>query len=83
MIGRYVEATIESEEEFLLLPSKEYSSRNKTMQEPECKSSINLSAPQKRHVIEYDFKFKSKILPLLYSILQTTYQAHSLFISEA
>ncbi|XP_073475838.1 RNA helicase Mov10l1 [Aquarana catesbeiana] len=48
VIGRYVEATIESEEEFLLLPSKEYSSRNKTMQEPECKSSINLSAPQKR-----------------------------------
>ncbi|XP_018432225.1 PREDICTED: RNA helicase Mov10l1 [Nanorana parkeri] len=49
LIGRYIEATIESEEECLLLPSKEYTSRNnKTMQGPECKRSIILSAPQKR-----------------------------------
>ncbi|KAM5170154.1 RNA helicase Mov10l1 [Mantella aurantiaca] len=49
VIGRYIEATIQSEEEFLLLPSKEYACRNnKTMQEPEYKSSIILSAPHKR-----------------------------------
>nr|DBA31271.1 TPA: hypothetical protein GDO54_007147 [Pyxicephalus adspersus] len=50
VIGRYVEATIESEEEYLLLPSKEYTSRNddNTTTIPECKNNIVLSAPQKR-----------------------------------
>ncbi|XP_068132448.1 RNA helicase Mov10l1 [Hyperolius riggenbachi] len=48
VIGRYIEAMIESEEESLLLPSKEYSSKkNKVIQELECKNVV-ISTPQKR-----------------------------------
>ncbi|XP_075713319.1 RNA helicase Mov10l1 isoform X2 [Rhinoderma darwinii] len=51
VIGRYIEATVESEEEFLLLPSKEFSSRGKkNVNEPERNNSISVvvSAPCKR-----------------------------------
>ncbi|XP_077120996.1 RNA helicase Mov10l1 isoform X2 [Ranitomeya variabilis] len=51
VIGRYIEATVESEEEFLLLPPKEFSSRDKKrLQEMERSTNIpvSVSAPHKR-----------------------------------
>ncbi|XP_069832972.1 RNA helicase Mov10l1 isoform X1 [Dendropsophus ebraccatus] len=51
VIGRYVEATVESEEEFLLLPYKEFSSSvKKNVKDPEQNTSIPavLSAPRKK-----------------------------------
>ncbi|XP_063786067.1 RNA helicase Mov10l1 [Pseudophryne corroboree] len=48
IIGRYIEATIESEEEYLLLPATEFTSKsNRILQEPKS-YSIVLSAPRKR-----------------------------------
>ncbi|KAM9311728.1 RNA helicase Mov10l1 [Gastrophryne carolinensis] len=49
VIGRYLEATVVTEVEYLLLPTNEYSLRpNKTTQESESKNGIIVFAPQKR-----------------------------------
>ncbi|XP_075064987.1 RNA helicase Mov10l1 isoform X2 [Mixophyes fleayi] len=48
VIGRYIEATIESEEEYLLLPPTEFTSRNNKIQQVPKGNTVVLSAPQKR-----------------------------------